>query len=164
MRISSPCEGIQTMWQLSKRGGNLQSHEKYWNLENIIEIIRKQCPWFCLLSRQLYFTRDKFSVKIYIKFNLSKYNGKFWRPDRRRRKERALWWPSSARTSMEKGKLGANAMKPVAAHIPTPWLFEPAKRSHDRADYCLGHTSKIGCWTSEFRDMLTGRDGRGGGV
>ena len=30
-------------------------------------------------------------------------------------------------------------MKRVAAgaHLPTPWLFEPAKRP-DRADYCLG--------------------------
>ena len=38
-----------------------------------------------------------------------------------------------------KKKVGANAMKRVAAgaHLPTPWLFEPAKRP-DRADYCLG--------------------------
>ena len=30
-------------------------------------------------------------------------------------------------------------MKRVAAgdHLPTPWLFEPAKRPDDRADYCL---------------------------
>ena len=30
-------------------------------------------------------------------------------------------------------------MKRVAAgaHIPTPWLFEPAKRPDDTADYCL---------------------------
>ena len=37
----------------------------------------------------------------------------------------------------EKGKGGANAMKCVAAgaHLPTPWLFEPAKRPDDRADY-----------------------------
>ena len=36
-----------------------------------------------------------------------------------------------------KGKLGANAMKHVAvgAHLPTPWLFEPAKHSDDRVDY-----------------------------
>ena len=29
---------------------------------------------------------------------------------------------------IKKGKLGANAMKRVAAgaHLPTPWLFEPA--------------------------------------
>ena len=39
----------------------------------------------------------------------------------------------------EKGKLRANSMKRVAAgaHLPTPWLFEPAKRPDDRADYCL---------------------------
>ena len=39
----------------------------------------------------------------------------------------------------KKRKLGANAMKRVAAgaHLPTPWLFEPAKSSDDRADYCL---------------------------
>ena len=38
-----------------------------------------------------------------------------------------------------KGKLGTYAMKRVAAgaHLPTPWLFEPAKRPDDRADYCL---------------------------
>ena len=36
----------------------------------------------------------------------------------------------------KKGKLGANAMKRAAAgaHLPTPWLFEPAKRQDDRAD------------------------------
>ena len=30
-------------------------------------------------------------------------------------------------------------MKRVAAgaHLQTPWLFEPAKRPDDRADYCL---------------------------
>ena len=30
-------------------------------------------------------------------------------------------------------------MKRVAAgaHLPTPWLFEPAKLPDDRADYCL---------------------------
>ena len=39
----------------------------------------------------------------------------------------------------EKGKLGAYAMKRVAAgaHLSTPWLFELAKLSDDRADYCL---------------------------
>ena len=39
-----------------------------------------------------------------------------------------------------KGKLGANAMKCVAAgaHLPTPWFFEPAKRPDVRPDYCLG--------------------------
>ena len=49
--------------------------------------------------------------------------------------------------SLEKGKLGAYAMKRVAtgAHLTTPWLFGPAKRPDDRADYCLGnvkHTLK----------------------
>ena len=31
-------------------------------------------------------------------------------------------------------------MKGVAAstHLPTSWLFEPAKCPDDRADYCLG--------------------------
>ena len=31
------------------------------------------------------------------------------------------------------------AMKRVAAgvHLPTAWLLEPAKRTDDRADYCL---------------------------
>ena len=39
----------------------------------------------------------------------------------------------------EKGKLGANAMKRVAAgaHLPTPWFFKPAKRPDDRADYYM---------------------------
>ena len=38
-----------------------------------------------------------------------------------------------------KGKLGAYAMKRVAAgaHLPISWLFEPAKRPDNRADYCL---------------------------
>ena len=38
-----------------------------------------------------------------------------------------------------KGMLGTNAIKRVAAgaHLPTPWLFEPAKLPDDRADYCL---------------------------
>ena len=42
-------------------------------------------------------------------------------------------------TERKKGKLGANAMKRVAAGapLPTPWLFEPAKHTYDRADYCL---------------------------
>ena len=33
-------------------------------------------------------------------------------------------------------------MKRVAAgdHLPTPWLFEHAKRTDDGADYCLGNT------------------------
>ena len=39
----------------------------------------------------------------------------------------------------KEGKLGTYAMKRVAAgaHFPTPWLFEPAKLSYNRADYCL---------------------------
>ena len=38
-----------------------------------------------------------------------------------------------------KRKVGAYAMKRVAAgaQLPKPWLFEPAKRPDDRADYCL---------------------------
>ena len=45
---------------------------------------------------------------------------------------------SSPVVGSRKGKLGANAMKRVAAgaHLPTPWLFEHAKRPDDR-DYCL---------------------------
>ena len=41
--------------------------------------------------------------------------------------------------SMKEEMLGAHAMKRVAAgaHLPTPWLFELAKRPDDRADYCL---------------------------
>ena len=37
------------------------------------------------------------------------------------------------------GKLKAYAMKCVAAgaHFPIPWLFEPAKRQDDTADYYL---------------------------
>ena len=40
----------------------------------------------------------------------------------------------------KKRKLVPYAMKRVAAdaHLPTPWLFEPAKRPDHRADYCLG--------------------------
>ena len=36
-------------------------------------------------------------------------------------------------------KLGAHAIKRVAArtHLSTLWLFEPAKRPDDRADYCV---------------------------
>ena len=38
-----------------------------------------------------------------------------------------------------KEKLGAYVMKRVAAgaHLPTPWLFEPAERPDDKTDYCL---------------------------
>ena len=37
-----------------------------------------------------------------------------------------------------KEMLGTYAMNRVAAsaHLPTSWLFEPAKRPDDRADYC----------------------------
>ena len=47
---------------------------------------------------------------------------------------------SIERRRPKKGKLGANAMKRVAAgaQLSTPWLFKPAKRSDDRADFCLG--------------------------
>ena len=40
----------------------------------------------------------------------------------------------------EKRKLAAYAMERVAVplHVATLWLFEPAKRPDDRADYCLG--------------------------
>ena len=36
----------------------------------------------------------------------------------------------------KKGNFVTNAMKRVAAgaHLPAPWLFEPAKRPGDRAD------------------------------
>ena len=45
----------------------------------------------------------------------------------------------SKASSKKKGKLRANDMKHVAtgAHLPTPWLFEPAKRPNDRTDHCL---------------------------
>ena len=44
-----------------------------------------------------------------------------------------------AHLERKKGKLGAYAIKRVAAgaHLPTPWLCEPTKRPDDRADYCL---------------------------
>ena len=40
---------------------------------------------------------------------------------------------------MKKEKLEANAMKRIAAgaHLPTLWLFEPAKRPDDTADYTV---------------------------
>ena len=46
--------------------------------------------------------------------------------------------------SRKKGKMEAYAMKCVAAgaHLPTPWLFEPAKRPDDRTDYCLRYSSR----------------------
>ena len=39
----------------------------------------------------------------------------------------------------KRGKLAAYARKRVAAgaHLPSPWLFEPAKYPDDKADYCL---------------------------
>ena len=41
-----------------------------------------------------------------------------------------------------KGKMGAYAMKRVAAgaHLPTPWLFVAAKRPDDKADCCLDYS------------------------
>ena len=52
-----------------------------------------------------------------------------------------------------KGKLGAYNMKRVAAgvHLPTHWLFEPAERPDDRADYCLD--TAIGSITDETNDQ-----------
>ena len=43
----------------------------------------------------------------------------------------------------KKGKLGAYAMKRVAvgAHLPTPQVFEPAKRPDDRASQTLEPTT-----------------------
>ena len=51
----------------------------------------------------------------------------------------------------KEGKLGAYAMKRVAAgtHLPTPWLFEPAKRPDDRADYYL-EISRGGNFLEDF--------------
>ena len=45
--------------------------------------------------------------------------------------------------NVRKRKLAANAMKRAAAsaHLPTPWLFESAKRPDDRTDYCLDCSS-----------------------
>ena len=42
----------------------------------------------------------------------------------------------------KEGKLGAYALKRVAAGapLPTPWLFEPAKRPDDRAGFCLNRS------------------------
>ena len=50
------------------------------------------------------------------------------------------WFCRSGLQKVRKGKLGAHAMKRVAAgaHLPTPGVFEPAKRPDDSADYCLG--------------------------
>ena len=33
----------------------------------------------------------------------------------------------------------------AGAHLPTPWLFEPAKHPDDRADYCLYFTFVYWC-------------------
>ena len=65
------------------------------------------------------------------------------------------WWiviPKNNRDwriAGKKEKLGTNAMKRVAAgaHLPTPWLFEPAKRPDDRADY----------WDSENKGLRIAR-------
>ena len=47
-------------------------------------------------------------------------------------------------------------MKRVAAvaHIPTPWLFELAKRPDDRADYCLD-CSFLPQWKHQVLDFYT---------
>ena len=46
--------------------------------------------------------------------------------------------PSCGPRRIKKGKLGAHAIKRVTAgaHLPTPWVFEPAKRPDYRADFC----------------------------
>ena len=54
-----------------------------------------------------------------------------------------------------KGKLGANAMKHVAAgaHLPTPWFFEPAKRPDDHQEATIGTSAcrrRIGHLEIEF--------------
>ena len=43
------------------------------------------------------------------------------------------------RKKKKNGVLGMYATERVAAgaHVPTPWLFESAKRPDDRAKYCL---------------------------
>ena len=48
---------------------------------------------------------------------------------------------SETETKIIADNLGAYAMKSVAAgaHLPTPCLFEPAKRPDERAEYCLGN-------------------------
>ena len=50
------------------------------------------------------------------------------------------YWPIFTDAQEGKEKLGAHAMKRVAAgaHLPTPWIFEPAERPDDSTDYCLG--------------------------
>ena len=43
-------------------------------------------------------------------------------------------------------------MKRVAADadLPFPWLFVPAKRSDDRADYCLDKSSPTSCFKGTY--------------
>ena len=45
----------------------------------------------------------------------------------------------------KKRKLGPYAMMRVTAgaHLPIPWLFEPAKRPNDTAEYCLDRSASI---------------------
>ena len=45
-------------------------------------------------------------------------------------------WEIPAKERKKEGKLRANARKRVAAGAH-PWLFEPAERPDDRAEYCL---------------------------
>ena len=33
----------------------------------------------------------------------------------------------------------------AGAYLPTPWLFEPAKRPDDRADYCVDCSFLLWC-------------------
>ena len=49
-------------------------------------------------------------------------------------------------------------MKRVAAgaHLPTPWLFEPAKRPDDRADYYLGCSFLPQCENQVLVYILSG--------
>ena len=49
------------------------------------------------------------------------------------------WNQERSEWGERKRKFGPYALKRVAAgaHLPTPWLFELAKRPHDRADYCF---------------------------
>ena len=46
----------------------------------------------------------------------------------------------NGRRGKEGKKSWEHTMKRVAAgaHLPAPWLFEPAKHPDDTADYCLG--------------------------
>ena len=53
----------------------------------------------------------------------------------------------------KKGKFVANAMKRVAAgsHLPTPWLFEPAKRPDDKSAtaWAVGRSERLAVDRSE---------------